>query len=161
MGQVVTLNGPSSAGKTTLARAVRQRMGPTCAALSIDQFFPFTHPESPNNWHKFSTLTDAMFAAAAALAAGGYDVVVDTVFERPDLVANAQRALVAHTFHLVAVTCALTVLEQREHARGDRRAGHARGQFERVLQGATYALVLDTSVQSVEECVDRIIALIG
>jgi chloramphenicol 3-O-phosphotransferase len=48
-GRVIVLNGPSSAGKTTLASAVRTRIGSTIAAVSIDQYFPFMHPDAPNN----------------------------------------------------------------------------------------------------------------
>jgi chloramphenicol 3-O phosphotransferase len=158
---IVVLNGPSSAGKTTLARAVRDRVGATCAALSIDQFFPFVHRDAPNNWHTFSALTEAMFAATAAFATAGFDVIVDTVFERPESLTSARRALAAHQHHLVGVTCSLDILEERERARADRRIGQARAQFERVMQNASYDLLLDTGKLSVEGCADQIIALMG
>jgi chloramphenicol 3-O phosphotransferase len=159
-GQIVVLNGPSSAGKTTLARAVRARLGPTSAAVSLDQFYPFVHPAAPNGWQLFSTLTEATFATAVSLAEGGLTVIVDTVFERPESLWTARHAIGRRRHHLVAVTCPLEALEARERARGDRRPGQARQQHERVLQGATYDLIVDTDLQSLEECVDRIVALL-
>jgi chloramphenicol 3-O phosphotransferase len=159
-GTIVVLNGPSSAGKTTLARATRARVGVTATAVSIDEFFTFMHPDANNNWRMFSTLNDAVFATAIALASGGFHVIVDTVFERPDAVLTAERALAAHAHHFVAVTCDLRELEAREAKRGDRRIGQAREQHTRVLQNARYALHLDTSLLSVEDCVAKLVSLL-
>jgi len=86
---------------------------------------------------------------------------VDTVFERPESLAGAKRALAAHQHRLVGVSCSLDILEERERARGDRRIGQARGQFERVMQKAPYDLLLDTGTLSVESCVEQIIELMG
>jgi chloramphenicol 3-O phosphotransferase len=160
-GQIVVLNGPSSAGKTTLAHAIRSRVGANSAAVSIDDFFGMVHPETVNNWKLFSALSEAAFAAAAALATAGFVVIVDVVFERRESYLSAERIFASHVRYYVAVTCALETLEDREASRGNRRIGQARGQYERVLQDARYALRLDTSELAVRECVDRVLALLG
>lgn len=131
------------------------------AAVSIDQFFPFMHPDVRNNWHLFATLTDALFSTVVAISNGGFDVVVDTVFERLECVGAMQAALADRSHRLVAVTCPIDVLEAREHARGNRRLGQARNQHERVLVGATYDLRIDTHVSSLDECVDRVVTLLS
>ena len=159
-GRVIVLNGPSSAGKTTLARAVRARIGPNIAAVSIDQFFPFMHPDVRSNWHLFSTLTDALFSTVVSLSNGGFDVIAGTVFEREDCLAAMQDAFADRTYRLVAVTAPLHVLEAREQARGNRRVGQAREQHERVLHGASYDLRVDTHALTLDECVDRVVALL-
>jgi chloramphenicol 3-O phosphotransferase len=159
LGVVIVLNGPSSSGKTTLAGALRARLGPTSAAVAIDQFFPLVHPAAPNNWRLFSALTEAVFATAVALSDGGFDVIVDTVFERRESLLTAQRALGGRPYHMVAVTCPVEVLEDRERARGNRRPGQARDQHDRVLQGGDYDLQLDTALLSLDECVERVMAL--
>jgi chloramphenicol 3-O phosphotransferase len=110
--------------------------------------------------HLFATLTEATFSAAVAMANGGFDVLVDTFFERADCLTTARRVLAGHTYHLVAVTCPLEVLEARERARGDRRPGLARDHNYRVLLNAGDALLLDTGRLSVEGCVDRVAALL-
>lgn len=131
------------------------------AAVSIDRFFSFMHPDTRNDWHLFATLTDALFSTAIAISDGGFDVVVDTVFERPECLGMMQRALADRSVRLVAVTCPLDTLEARERARGNRRLGQAREQHERVLAGATYDLRLDTHALSLDECVDRVVALLA
>jgi chloramphenicol 3-O phosphotransferase len=162
VGRVIVLNGPSSAGKTTLARAVRDACAPRVAAVSLDQFFPCVARSHPNDWHLFAALTTAAFATAASLANGGWDVLLDTVFERADCVALMRSALAAHDVALVAVTCPLDILEARERSRGDRRPGQARDQFDRVIQNVGgYDLVLDTGALSLDACVERISGLLG
>jgi len=159
-GRVVVLNGPSSAGKTTLAHAVRQTVPATTLVVSIDQLMPSVAPTQPRGWALFAALTEATFAAAAAFADAGYDVVVDTVFERAECLATAKAMLARHEHALVAVTCAIDVLEARERQRGDRRLGQARGQVDRVLHDVRYDLVVDTSVSSLDECTERVAALL-
>ena len=155
-GTIVVLNGPSSAGKTTLARTVRDKLGANAVALAVDDFFGFVHRDASRGWQLFDALTAAMFASASTFATRGFDVIVDTVFERRESLATA----IAHGARLVAVTCPLDVLEQRERDRGDRTIGQARAQHEYVFQRATYELTLDTAKQSVEECADRVIAIL-
>jgi chloramphenicol 3-O phosphotransferase len=158
---ILVLNGPSSAGKTTLANRVRELRGPTCAVVSIDQLWACLHRDAPRGWTTFAALTETAFAGAAALASGGFDVIVDTVFERPASLATARRVLAAHRYQLVAVTCPLDVLEVRETARGDRRAGQARDQHARVFHDAVYDLTLDTGATAIDECATRCVALFG
>jgi len=130
------------------------------ASVSIDQFFRCMHPDARTNWQMFSTLTDALFSTVASLSNGGFDVIADTVFERAECHAMMQRALANHPHRLVAVTCPLDVLEAREQARGNRRLGQAREQHARVLLGAAYDLEIDTHTMSLDECVDRLVALL-
>jgi len=150
------LNGPSSAGQTTLARAVRDARGGTLA-LSLDDLFCVAGPRTKSDWKLFRALSKATFEAAAALAKSGFDVVVDTVFERIDCLTMTRESLSEPM--LVAVTCPVEILEQRERARGDRRVGQARDQHGRVLHDAVYEMTLDTNELSLGECVARVCAL--
>jgi chloramphenicol 3-O phosphotransferase len=52
------------------------------------------------------------------------------------------------------------VLEAREKARGDRKIGMAASQVEHVHERKFYALEVDTSVQSPEECAAAILGFI-
>src|SRR5262249_19909591 len=119
VGEIVVLNGPSSAGKTTIALAVRDRLAPSSAVVSLDHFFPCVHPAHPKTWRVFSTLAHATFATAVSLASGGLSVVVDTVFERPESLQTARQMLAHRPYFLVAITCPVEILESRERARGD------------------------------------------
>src|SRR5438034_4706850 len=116
-GTIVVLNGPSSAGKTTLANAVRDLLGTRAVVVPIDRLFSMMHPEHPRNWELFAALSDATFAAATAFAKAGFEVIVDTVFERRACFDSATCAFSDLTHHYVAVTCHIDELERRERAR--------------------------------------------
>jgi len=156
---IVVLNGPSSAGKTTLAHAVRKSIGATVAAVSIDRFFAFLHPDIGVHWPEFDTITEATFAAACVFADRGLDVIVDTVFERAASLDTARRVLGERRHALVAVTCSVETLEARERERGNRPVGLARGQHGRVLHDAVYELSVDSD-RPLEDYVGRVAALL-
>jgi chloramphenicol 3-O phosphotransferase len=158
-GRVVILNGASSSGKTTIAHAVRDRRGPGCSAVSIDQFYASVHADRENNWSLFYSLTEVMFASVAAFAGRGFDVVVDSVFERPECIEAGLCALKGLHVSFVGLHCPMDVLEGREKARKNRPLGLARNQSDRIHNGCVYDLVLDTSELAVEECAARILEL--
>lgn len=158
-GRVVILNGPSSSGKTTIAQAVRDRRGPDCTAVSIDQFYSCIHSERENNWSLFQSLTKVLFTSVAAFANEGLDVVVDTVFERPQCIEASLYALKNLHVSFVGLNCPIDILERRERARKNRPIGWARNQSARIHNDCVYDLTLDTSELSVDECVARILEL--
>ena len=92
----------------------------------------------------------------AALAAAGWDLVVDYVFFdaslRDDALAVLSPALV------VGVTCPVEVLVAREAARGDRHLGYASGTWACAHDGLDYDLVVDTSLVSADDAATRILA---
>jgi len=147
-GNVIVLNGPPSELKSALAQAVRERVGPTVAVLSIDDFHGFMHPDTKPGWHLSATLNDALFATACVLSNAGFDVVVETVFERKEVFTAMQRTLGDQPYRLIAVTSPVDLLDLREVARGS------------VLHDATYDAIIDTHSSSLDECVDRIVALL-
>jgi chloramphenicol 3-O-phosphotransferase len=77
---VVVLNSTSSAGKTTLAHAIRSAGGQDWAVASIDKMFALLHPSRKNDWATYLALTKALFQSAGAMRESGFSVVVDTVF---------------------------------------------------------------------------------
>jgi chloramphenicol 3-O phosphotransferase len=158
---IVVLNGPSSAGKSTLAAAIRDRIGPNATAVSLDRFFPMVSPSHVNDWNLFATLSEAMLATAIAFADRGFLTIVDTVFERTESLQRLREVFGHRRYHLVAVTCPVDVLETREQARGNRRLGQAREQHQRVLQGAVYDLYLDTHALELEACVMQVLGLLA
>jgi chloramphenicol 3-O phosphotransferase len=75
----------------------------------------------------------------------GFDVVVDTVFERRDCFDSARRAFAATPHFYVAVTCPLDDLQRREQSRGNRPPGLARRQHVEVFYDVPYTLELDAA----------------
>jgi chloramphenicol 3-O phosphotransferase len=154
--RIAVLNGPSSSGKTTLARCTRDLLGPSAVALSLDDFFAGTHRERRNDWSLFLSLTHVLFDAAASFGREGFDVIVDTVFERPACLDVCRERLHACDLLFVRVDCAAAVLAQRERSRGDRRAGLAQEQAGRIHEGCTYDITLDTAATPPDACAREI-----
>jgi chloramphenicol 3-O-phosphotransferase len=70
-GRVVVLNGPSSAGKTTLAGAVRELAPATTMTVSIDQLMRCIAPTAPPTWAMYAALTDATVCRRSLLRQHG------------------------------------------------------------------------------------------
>ncbi len=99
--------------------------------------------------------------ALPILASGGFLLVVDHVFEQPAWREACLAALADSSPWLVAVRCALPVLEERERRRGDRRLGLAAWQHLRVHDGAVYDVEVDTTAHSPAECAGQILAALA
>jgi chloramphenicol 3-O-phosphotransferase len=161
VGRIAVLNGPSSSGKTTLARRTRDVLGTSAVALSLDDFFTAVHPARRNDWALFLSLTHVLFDAAASFCRQGFDVVVDTVFERPECLAACRLTLPSFPLVLVRVDCPVDVLSERERLGGDRRPGLAEDQARRVHIGCIYDLELDTSISTPDACAREIAAALA
>jgi chloramphenicol 3-O phosphotransferase len=171
---MVYLNGPSSVGKTTLARAIQEAMDEPYLHAGTDHFLPML----PNRYwgHEdgfrfvFSEngepleltagpvahrLIAGMVSAITAVVNSGNNVVVETGFWGDEL-----RICIDGWAHLiplfVGVNCPAEVLEKRESERGDRLRGLARLQAGRIPAHGIYDLELDTSLLSAAECAEAI-----
>ncbi|KCZ54732.1 hypothetical protein HY29_13720 [Hyphomonas beringensis] len=166
MAIVIILNGTTSAGKTSLARALQDVTSRPFLHVRMDDFLTMqprrlnNHPDGfvfapvegaapPEVLIKTGAygakLISGMRKAVAAMADSGLDMIVDDVWlregaEQVDYI----RLLSNHEVFFVGVSAPLAILEQREVARGDRDIGQARWQHTRVHIGATYDLEIDT-----------------
>src|SRR5262245_9800249 len=165
LGQIVFLNGTSSSGTTSLARAVQAATATPYLHTGLDHFLqrlprvrtdfdPTTGgaPPAAAGWllpfHDGALvgaprlgpvalrLLTGMYRAIGALAAAGVDVVVDGVIYDVRVLRAAVHALAALPVLFGAVRCPLAVAEQRERDRGDRAPGGAR-----VFHGLVHPLV--------------------
>ncbi|MEV6258170.1 chloramphenicol phosphotransferase [Nocardia sp. NPDC051911] len=173
--RVIFLNGTSSSGKTTLARAIQDESDIPFVYWGIDTLFQLIPPnwgggrDSPLSregfWYDRGRDADgspmvvirygevgrrmlrSACAAAAAFAHGGDHLVIDEMLLSADLLPIWMAALAGLDVQLVRVTCPLAVAERREQARGrDVKKGLARGHFHLVHEhGATYDTTVDTS----------------
>lgn len=157
MATVVVLNGTSSSGKTTIARAFQELALPRVFLnFSIDSIL-YTLPPSvvarleAGERFELPPLVPAFYACVRELASLGHDLVIDhAVLSRAE--ADMLFAAVAsHRVLLVALDCPLDVLVERERTRGNRRTGMAAAQYERVHQWLEYDLRINSSAVSAEE----------
>lgn len=182
MARVVILNGTSSSGKTSLARAIQRLANGPALRVSMDDFLEMMPPRFANDDEAFSfrlvsgaepaeveigtgsygaALMRGMRASVAALADQGLDLVVDDVMLGADDQAHYREVLAEHTVTFVAVRCAMETAEQRERDRGDRDIGMARWQFTRVHAGRTYDLEVSTDEVSPDEGARVILGAVG
>jgi chloramphenicol 3-O phosphotransferase len=176
--KVIVLNGVGSAGKSSTAKALQRIAREPLLHVSMDAFLEmlparmFGHPDG----YIFETTTDAdgkpsvvihsgpvlarlmngMRSAIAAMAEQGNNIVVDDVMFGGGEAEDYRRLLAKFDFLLVGLFAPLDVLEQRERARGDRDLGLARWQYDRVHDGVSYDLEIDTTLQPPAEAAEII-----
>jgi chloramphenicol 3-O phosphotransferase len=175
--RIILLNGVSSVGKGSVAKALQAIASRPMLHVQMDAFLEmlpaklFGDPEG----YVFKTeqvdskpvtevvsgpaLTTAlrgMRAAVAAMADAGNDLVVDEVIWDPADLADYRRRLAPYAFHAVGLFAPLEIIEQRERQRGDRDLGLARWQYGKVHAGMDYDLKLDTGTATPETLAARI-----
>ena len=181
--QIIYLNGPSSSGKTTLAKALQQAFEEPFLHISIDKIIGWM-PEKVNNWtggeaptgYSWKKTVDASgnpiqelqagpFAqkigktfqeVVLALAKMGHHIVIDDVSFGKQQLDEWKKALKDFRVLWVGVNAPLPILEQREKERGNRIQGSARGQFHKVHVDTTYDLEIDTHQASISENTEKI-----
>lgn len=157
----IVLNGASSAGKTSIARALQRLSKIPVLHASLDTFTDMFHwavisdVETRRECHRTGVAN--FHAALPILTASRFPVVVDHVFEQHAWFEACREALGDTKTYFVGVRCPLEVLIERERARGDRRIGLAQWQYERVHDQKSYDFEVDTSQPSPEECAAAII----
>lgn len=160
--RIVLLNGTSSAGKTTIARALQRTLKPRWLYLGVDQFIQMLTDAASDSAPEQGgadvgrLLADGWYGVISGIAASGFDVIVDDVIAEPSRLEAAIRLLAPFEVTFVAVRCPLEVAVQREKDRGDRHVGLAAQQFDLVHADRSYDCEIDTSTQSPEGCVAAI-----
>jgi chloramphenicol 3-O phosphotransferase len=184
-GKVILLNGASSAGKTSIARALQRALETPFLCAGIDTFVPMLdieryvaidppegalarqgfylktvkHEDLPcleiNTGPIAHRFIAGMHLAIAGLASAGNHLIFEDVIYDQRYLKSYVTVLRDFYVLFVGVRCPLEVLEQRE--RGRRAPGHARGHYALVHAHGLYDIEVDTSVSSPEECAQQII----
>ena len=183
-GNIIFLNGTSSAGKTAIAKALQEVMEGYYIRTGIEHFldaapdkihassdgknpsiaegFLWVFPDGDKRLSEMRVgpaalkLWAGMHGSAAALAATGNDVIVDDVMFDSRVLQEAVNTL--HTFNVlfVGVRCPFEVAERRERERGDRNQGLVKAHYDLVHAHGIYDLEVDTSTLTSMECANQI-----
>jgi chloramphenicol 3-O phosphotransferase len=160
LGQIIYLNGTSSSGKTSIAKALQDMLEQPFFHVSIDDFFEMLPPRFGDEPTRELTIkvVSGLQHSVAALSRTGNNVIVDDVVDLNEFWQSCIEALAELPVLLVGVKCSVTELEKREQARGDRPVGMARRQLARVHKYDIYDVEVDSSLASPEECARQIIS---
>lgn len=183
MNTVIYLNGPSSAGKTSISLQLQDILPENFLHIGIDTLIAMM-PQRTNNFQTTAERTGfcwqrqdlpdgkqgmritsgeygrqintSFHRVVASLLETGHHLIIDDVADGHKEVAIWERELAHCALIKVGVFCDLSVLQEREKIRGDRMQGSAAEQFYRVHQGVTYDLCLQTDSLSSAQCAKRI-----
>ena len=182
-GSIILLNGTSSAGKTTLAKAVQDVSPTPVQHISLDHF----RDGMPGRYRGMNSqdgepgarglnvvpvdgMTQLRFGdvgllmlrgmrrAAAAFAATGIDVIVDDLLLKPDFLRDYLEVFAGFDVTFAGVHCDLDTLNAREQARPGRFPGTAVAHFKQVHIGCEYDVEVNTASTTPHECAKRILA---
>lgn len=180
--QIIILNGSSSAGKSSTAKALQKMADGYFLHVAFDAFlemFPqrlWNHPDGISFQRDDGSdgrLIDVqlgrtalralagMRSAVGALAKQGNNLIVDDLMLSAHDQQDYRNFLRGLEYRFVGLRAPIEVLEQRERQRGDRVIGLARWQFDRVHYGVEYDLEIDTSSHSAEDCARLIASTFG
>lgn len=105
-------------------------------------------------------LVHGMHQAISALSLAGINVLADHVLIEQNWVDECAELFSELPVYLIGVQCPLVVLEEREKSRKNRTLGQARLQFPVIHKYTVYDLEVDTSVLTLEQCAQAILARI-
>ena len=180
---IIFLNGCSSSGKTTIAKALQQLSDKPWLHLGIDTFFQMMPakyvgfgekanlgfhfiPESDEEGPLMRIETGSFGKAVSqscpkvvkVLANDGHHLIVDEVLFDDSELGRYVEALDGHTVYFIGILCDLKTMQERELLRGNRALGLGRDQISRV-HGLSrgYDFTIDTTKSTPFECAQQIL----
>jgi chloramphenicol 3-O phosphotransferase len=151
----IVLHGPTSAGKSSLAKALQDSAVVPAFHVGLDAFVTMSRrrdmraPEEQRQAYHIHC--DNLRSALGRLVDTQFEIIVELVLRDETELRDTVRVLEKRPVYIVGVRAPLDVLEERERRREDRGNGMAREQSAHAAFGRDYDLVIDTSRHSPEE----------
>ncbi|MFI4938050.1 MAG: chloramphenicol phosphotransferase CPT family protein [Candidatus Berkiellales bacterium] len=175
--KAIFLHGTGSTGKTSLAKALQECLDEPYLHVGFDLFVPMMpapyilHGSRASEGLCFKedangkpilhigavgkNFLSGIAHAIGALAKQGNNIIVDEILIGEKFEEYLNILQICQIFH-VGLFAPIEILEKREKERGDRLAGQAQGDFERVHLGKKYDITIDTSQSSPRESAEII-----
>ena len=174
-GKIIFLNGASSTGKTTLIKALQERLEEPYFALDGDRFHRSTgdaemipakyrrgEPNVETAWKVYLDAMSVFHQTIKLFSDMGFNVIVHDTLETEHRSLEIIEVLHRYPVLFTLVTCPVEELRRREAKRGDRQPGLAEHLLERLYpQSSPYDITIDTLNNSTEECADKIIEILN
>ena len=157
--QTIVLNGSSSSGKSTLAKALQvlimDKRNERYEIVSIDDFLKMTTEDVIYEDDVFE-ISDALCESVLQALEENQGVIIDHVITSERIFNQLTEKLRHHYLRLVHVTCPLEVLQKREQERKDRCLGSAESSYTYLFPKEGYDLTVDTHSMTALECANQI-----
>lgn len=180
---VIILNGPSSSGKSSIAKELQNILPENYLHIGIDTFIAMM-PSKVNALEYSDKITDGFYfksvnlngVAVQKIQSGDYGkkinqayhftvkhladlgvkIIVDDVMNG-GIEQNQWKSVLGDTSTLfIGVHCSLKVLAEREKCRNDRIQGAASEQATRVHENVKYDIKISTTISTARECAQTI-----
>jgi len=158
------VNGASSAGKSTLCRALQAKLEEPFWHSSIDHLrdahvLPLERIRSGEfSWSAMRpAFFEGFYGCLPILAAAGNNLLIENIVETQAWMDRLVQILEPFDVFFVGVHCPLPELERREIERGDRRIGDARQDYAVIHTFGIYDLEVD-STGSLDQNVETIVS---
>lgn len=164
LGKIILLNGTSSSGKSTLARALQNQIDQPFWHFSIDHLIrensglPLQRIEAEDFYWKDMRpqFFEGFHNCLPALAIAGNNLIVEHIIETAEWMNRLLHLLQSFDVFFVGVHCPLVELECRELKRGDRKIGEARMDYAVIHTFGFYDFEIN-SIESAEKNVSEVI----
>ncbi|HRQ39673.1 MAG TPA: hypothetical protein PLD25_17330 [Chloroflexota bacterium] len=181
-GNIILLNGTSSAGKSTIAQALQRVMDEPYLHTGVDHFQLALPPglvnikgdlaAEPVGWEVVygddglhsvrigpigHQLITGLYRMIAALSESGINLIVDDVIWQEWILHTAVTILHPYPVYFIAIDLSQEVAEQRERQRGDRGPGNVRYFYPHVYElNDMYDVRIDAEANDSERCAQLI-----
>lgn len=156
---VILFNGPSSSGKSTLAKAFQEDMSKkknlNFRVISIDDFLKMTLNDT--------LYEDDVFHISENLCKKGLELLeccnglmIDHVITSERIFLPLKEMFSMYQMYLVHVTCPLDILIKREKERNNRCIGSAEASYKYLYPKEGYELTLDTYNMTTKKCLENL-----
>ena len=146
----IVLHGPTSAGKSSLARALQDSATVPAFHVALDAFVTMSRRRDMRSAEEqceaYHIHCENLRSTLARLVQSRFEIIVDLVLRDECELQACLRVLAGRPICIVGVQAPLHVLEERERRREDRATGMAREQIDLPVFGRAYDLVIDTSM---------------
>ncbi|MHC1694433.1 MAG: AAA family ATPase [Eubacteriales bacterium] len=160
-GIIIFLNGVSSSGKTTLAKALHDLSPEPPYYISNDLFAAMIPGKYFNDTQKINESFSIMYSLIKTFSDKNVNIVVDSLLLSFFRMHQCVETLHNYPVLFVKVTCPSEELRRREEKRGDREIGQGESQLVDLVPIDTYDITVDTYNSSTEDCADMIIKLLN
>ena len=155
---ILLLNGPSSSGKSSIAKLLKLRLETSrkCSIIALDDYLKMSPDEPIWEDDVFEANSTICQKITEALENGCF-VIIDHVVTSKRIYEAILNSFMGKESFKVLVSCDIDILKKREKERGNRCIGSAEASLEYLYPKDNYDLTVDTGLKITEQIVDQII----